>query len=151
MAHRRVNQIYDPVLSVEISATKVKRLVYLLVANRPIPYDKGYSRIVYVGTTGKGVRRIAASASNHIIGAGNKLKGIRRLDAYVIWSKSKAGPQTKKGAKFWGILERAVLLRFRELYQEPPHLNGTGHKMKERNEFAVYRRGTIDRIILRYT
>ena len=151
MAHRRVNQIYDRVLSVEISATKVKRLVYLLVANRPIRYQRNYSRILYVGTTEKGIRRVAQSASRRIVDARRELNGIRRLDAYVIWVRTKAGPQSKKGMNFWRILERAVLLRFRELYNEPPHLNGTGHKMKERNEFDVFRRRAIDRIILRYT
>jgi hypothetical protein len=43
---RNVNQIFDPVLIVNISATNVKRLVYLLVANRPVRYGKEYSRIV---------------------------------------------------------------------------------------------------------
>ncbi len=76
MLKRRINQIYDPVITVDIAATKVKRLVYLLVANRPIKYGKDYSRIVYVGTTGHGIRRIAYSASKHIVGANRKLKGI---------------------------------------------------------------------------
>lgn len=151
MSRRRINQIYDPVLTVDISATKAQRLVYLLVANKPLPYDKDYSRIVYVGTTGKGIRRIAASASKNIVDAGQRLTSIKRLDAYVVWAKSKKGPQTKKGAKHWSILERAFLMRFRNMYGSPPLMNGTGQRMKERNEFDVYSRSTIDRIILRYT
>src|SRR5438105_12853455 len=34
---RRINQVFDPVLSVHVAATRVSRLVYLLVANRPLP------------------------------------------------------------------------------------------------------------------
>jgi len=150
MPRRKINQIYDPVLSVQITATKVRRLVYFLVANRPVRYKKGYSRIVYIGTTERGVRRIAASASYHITAAG-ELKGIRRLDAYVIWVKSKQGPQKKKGRTHWELLERAMLLSFRKSYGNPPRLNQTGHKMKERNEFDTFSRRTINRVINRYT
>ena len=148
---RRINQLYDPILSIEITATRVKRLVYLLVANRPMRYGRDYSRIVYIGTTGHGVRRIASSASRHIVEAGEQLKGIRRLDAYVVWAKVKGGRQTRRGMNFWAVLERAMLLRFREKYGEPPKLNRTGYRMKERAEFEAFRKRTIDRIINRYT
>ncbi|MBI4128297.1 MAG: hypothetical protein HY459_04495 [Parcubacteria group bacterium] len=153
--HRRINQIYDPVLSVQITATKVKRLVYFLIANRPVRYGekghkKGYSRIVYIGTTERGVRRIATSASYHIAAAG-ELKGIRRLDAYIVWVKSKKGPQTKKGMKLWAVLERAMLLCFREMYGEPPRLNKQGRKMKPKHEFDTFSKRTIVRVINRYT
>jgi hypothetical protein len=44
-----------------------------------------------------------------------------------------------------------MLLRFLEEYKDRPRLNGTGHNMKERTEFDVFWRPTIDRIIRRYT
>lgn len=90
---RNVNQIFDPVLTVNISATNVMRLVYLLVANRPVRYVKEYSRIVYIGTTKTGIRRIAGSASSRIQQAGN-VRGLRRLDAFVVWARTRRGPQT---------------------------------------------------------
>ena len=150
---RNVNQIFDPVLTVRISATSFKRLVYLLVANRPVRYGKASSRIVYIGTTAKGVLRIASSASKRIQQANTErlLRGLQRLDAHVVWARTKRGPQTKKGKSLWLILERALLMRFREQYGKPPLMNGTGQRMKERNEFDVFRRATIDRIISRYT
>ena len=150
MTHRRINQIYDPVLTVQITATKIKRLVYFLVANRPVRYEEGYSRIVYIGTTKLGVRRIATSASHHIAAAG-ELQGIRRLDAFVVWVKSKKGRQTKKGMNLWAVLERAMLLCFCEMYGEPPRLNKQGHKMKLKHEFDTFNERTIARVINRYT
>ena len=110
---RRINQIFDPVLSVDIAATKVKRLVYLLVANRPVRYGRDYSRIVYIGTTRNGVSRVASSASKRLVEAANgDLRGLRRLDAFVVWAKSKKGPPTSKGKNFWHDLERALLIEF---------------------------------------
>lgn len=148
---RRINQIFDPVLSVEIAATKVRRLVYLLVANRPVGYAKDYSRIVYIGTTRNGVRRVAASASRQIVNGADELRGLRRLDAFVVWAKSKRGPQTKRGSNFWHVLERALLIRFKQRYGEPPALNGTGQRMKPKHEFDVFKQSTVDRIINRYS
>lgn len=150
---RNVNQILDPVLTIHVSATSFKRLVYLLVANRPVRYGKANSRIVYIGTTAKGVLRVARSASIRIQQANDQhlLRGLRRLDAYVVWARTKRGPQTKKGNKLWHILERALLLRFCELYGERPRMNGTGHRMRVTGEFDVFRQKTIDRIINRYT
>ncbi len=152
MTRRRINQIFDPVLSVDIAATKVRRLVYLLVASRPLRYGRGYSRIIYIGTTGHGVRRIASSASKHIVGAGEQLKGLRRLDAYVVWARSRKGPPTRHGMNFWNIPERALLIRFRERYGEPPLLNRAGRRMRpKKHEFETFRLDTIDRVINRYT
>jgi|CXWL01.1.fsa_nt_gi hypothetical protein len=148
---RNVNQIFDPVLSVDISATNIDRLVYLLVANKPIRYGKEYSRIVYIGTTKTGIKRIAGSASKRIRQAvDERIVGLRRLDAFVVWARTKRGPQTKKGQKLWGILERALLIRFCDKHGERPRLNGTGHNMKEKGEFNVFRKVTIDKIINRY-
>ncbi len=148
---RRINQIFEPVLTVDLAATNVQRLVYLLVANKPFWHVKDYTRIVYIGTTGSGISRIAGSASTRIKQASDEgtVSGLRRLDAYVVWAKGKRGAQTIKGRKFWSILESALLIRFREKYDKPPPLNGTGY-MKENGEFAVFRRETIDRIINRY-
>jgi hypothetical protein len=121
-------------------------------ANKPFSHGgKGYTRIVYIGTTGSGISRIAGSASVRIKQAIDErtVPGLRRLDAYVVWAKGKRGAQTIKGRKFWSILESALLIRFRDKYGEPPALNGTGY-MKENGEFEVFSRDTLDRIINRY-
>jgi len=148
---RRINQVLDPVMSVETAATKVRRLVYLLVANRPIRYGKEYSRIIYIGTTERGVSRIASSASKRIVQAVEEIRGMRRIDAYVVWARARQGKHTHKGMTFWRVLERALLLQFTQRYGTPPRLNGTGHNMKPRGEFLVFRQAGVDRIISRYT
>ena len=149
---RRINQVFDPVLTVHVGATKVRKLVYLLIANRPLRYARGkYSRIVYIGTTERGVRRIASSASTKIVDAVDKIRGLHRLDAYVVWARSRQGSQRHEGMNFWQTLERALLLRFCNRYGRPPILNRVGQRMRERREFEVFKKRTIDRIISRYT
>ena len=149
-----VNQIFDPVLTVNISATNVRHLVYLLVANRPIRYGRKYSRIIYVGTTERGVRRIASSASKRIQQAVDTkvLRGLRRLEAYVVWAKTRSGLHpTKKSQNLWRVLERAILIKFCNMHGgQRPRLNETGHKMKDKGEFNIFREKRIGRIIDRY-
>jgi len=43
-----------------------EKLVYILLAPKPQKYPRGRSRIMYVGTTEKGISRIAGSVSNKI-------------------------------------------------------------------------------------
>ena len=151
---RRVNQIFDPVLTVNISATNVRHLVYLLVANRPVRYGRKYSRILYIGTTERGVRRIASSASKRIQQAVDTktLRGLRRLKAYVVWAKKLSGRHpTKKSQNLWRMLERALLIKFCNMHGgQRPRLNETGHKMKDRGEFDLFRERRIERILDRY-
>ncbi len=148
---RRINQVHDPVMSLKTAATRVNRLVYLLVANRPINYGGKYSRIIYIGTTGKGVRRIASSASGRIEDAIDEIHGLKRIDVFVVWARSRKGRYTHNGVKFWQILERALLMCFCKEYDKPPKLNRTGHRMKPNSEFDVFSEAGILRVIRRYT
>lgn len=59
----RINEPFEPVITVETDVTNYSDLVYILVANRPLKYEKGSSRIAYIGRTNKGVSRIAESAA----------------------------------------------------------------------------------------
>lgn len=45
-----------------------------------------FNWIVYVGTTEQGIRRIAGSASRRVTQALEQLHGIKRLDAFVVWT-----------------------------------------------------------------
>ena len=152
-----VNQIFDPVLTVDISATDVTYLVYLLVANRPVRYGKKtYSRIVYIGTTERGIRKIASSASKQIQRVADEklLRGLRRLQAFVIWAKTKTPPgrhRAKSNQDLWRKLERALLVQFCRMHEGyAPRLNKTGHKMRAHDVFDVFRQKRIGRIIDRY-
>lgn len=152
MARRRLSQSFDPVLTIDATRTKVKRLVYLLVANRPVRYGKDYSRIVYIGTTKNGIERIAGSASKRVTEALKKESGIKRLDAYVVWTSTKRGPQSVHGKPLWHILERALILAFKYKYNDdPPRLNIQGRRFREHNEFDIFAYEAVERIINRYT
>jgi hypothetical protein len=109
-------------------------------ANKKIKYPWGRSRIAYIGTTKKGARRIASSA----VWKGADLLfeyGIRHLELVVVLSTRRQGIET------WRKLERALIIRFREMYGAIPKGNNQGQKMRwddERDYFALNR---LDKII----
>lgn len=53
----------NPAVTITRTATKSTELVYIAVANKPVKYPEGRSKIVYIGTTKNGAERIAASAA----------------------------------------------------------------------------------------
>jgi hypothetical protein len=69
-------------------------------------------------------------------------RGVREFSVHIVRC------QPRQGVKTWHKLERAMLLVFREMFGEVPVRNGTGHKMKERDEFDRYfARSRIRRVI----
>jgi hypothetical protein len=117
-----------------------QKLVYALTANRKIKYLNGKSCVAYIGTTQKGIRRIASSAAHH---AEDILAeyGVKQVIARIITCKAR--PRVKT----WIKLERALLLVFREMYGEVPALNMQGHKIKETDEFEYFKRDKIRQIL----
>lgn len=127
-----------------LRATRVSvgksKLVYVLVADKRIKYEKGKSRIAYIGTTKNGVARIAqsvASRANDIL----SLHGVRTFHARVVTCK----PRQKVAT--WKKLERALLLEFRELFGEVPRCNSHGKKIKETDEFVFFGRAGVKNVI----
>ena len=149
---RRINPIFDPVLTIDATKTDVQKLVYILVANRPIKYENDYSRIVYIGTTEQGIKRIAGSASKRVKEAYEKLRGVKRIDAYVVWTKARAGPDTFRGKGTWHVLETALLLKFKKKYGEKSRLNAVEKNFGNRQEYAfeLFKEQAVGRIIGRY-
>src|SRR5204862_3612010 len=109
-----------------------EELVYIATANRMQRYQNGRrSHIVYMGTTRRGVRRIASSAawkadillSHH---------GQRDLEFYIVTccAHSKARAARK--------LERALLIRFRERFGELPLGNKAGKRCDWNDEREYY-------------
>jgi hypothetical protein len=95
--------------------------------------------IVYIGTTQKGIKRIAESAAHHaddILG----WHGITEVSARVVTSKG------RKHVKTWLKLERAMLLSFREKYGRVPELNKSGIKIQEKDEFKYFNQTAIRNI-----
>lgn len=130
-----------PAVTITRQAVKVPELVYIAVANKPMKYPSGRSRIVYIGQTKKGARRIAASAArkaSDILGE----YGITHLEFFVVTSTSK--PDLRP----WRKLERGLLLAFKEIHGAQPKCNIVGKKMKwmdEQEYFTLHRLKTIIR------
>lgn len=129
---------------VALSASRVTigkdKLVYVLICDKKIRYPFGKSKIAYIGTTEKGISRIALSVAyraEEIL----SIRGVRDFDARVITCKP------RQNVKTWMKLERALLLTFRDKYGEVPHCNSHGKKMKETDEFKYFKQSRLVSIL----
>jgi hypothetical protein len=140
MRRLKVSLKNESILRASRVAIGNQRLVYLLVANRQIRYSRGRSKVVYVGTTKKGLSRVASSVASR---ADDILwnHGIREFHARIVTCR----PRQK--VKTWLKLERAFLVRFKELFGEVPMCNTKGSKMKPRDVFEYFTMSAIDRIL----
>jgi len=127
-----------------LRATRVSigktRLVYVLVADKRLKYLNGRSRIAYIGTTEKGVARIAQSIAfraDDILA----LHGVRSFHARIITCKRRQKVST------WKKLERALLLVFREHLGQPPFCNSHGKRMKETDEFRYFSKSGVKLVL----
>ncbi len=116
-----------------------ERLVYLIVLSKRITYPFGRSRIAYIGTTKKGVRRIATSMSTKADRALRK-HGVREFAIRVVSSKGRRRVQTWR-------LERGLLLTFREMHGGVPEFNVHGTRMRRTDEFAYFSEVRLRRIL----
>ena len=127
-----------------LRATRVtvgkKKLVYLLIADKRLKYRNGKSRIAYIGTTKKGVARIAQSAATRAEDI-LKLHGVRTFHARIVTCNP------RQRVKTWIKLERGLLLCFRERFGEVPRCNSHGKKMKEVDEFYYFAKRNLINII----
>lgn len=146
---RKLRHDPEPVLRVTTRAMRTLGLVYLLVAHKPIRYARGASRIAYVGTTERGIDRVASSAAHRVQQASKELRGFRYVDAYIVWTSPRSG-RHKKDRPPHRTLERAFLLRFRDIFGVVPRLNKQGHKLKEQNEFQLFSRGAVGAVIVQF-
>ena len=127
-----------------IPTTKVSigknKLVYAILADKRVSYPSGRSRVVYIGTTKKGIGRIARSAAARAKDILD-IHGVREFTVRVITC------HPRKRVKTWLKLERAMLLVFKDLHGKVPRCNKQGNRMKERDEFKYFRRRRIERIL----
>ncbi|NLA40740.1 MAG: hypothetical protein GX874_04930 [Smithella sp.] len=126
------------------SAFKADRLVYVAVANAKLKYPHGKSRIVYIGTTKAGARRIASSAAYRapeLLG----LYGVKDLSFYIITCS------TRQAVKTWQKLESGLILSFKYLYGEPPKCNKKGKNQKWKDELEYFTRNRLEAIIKHYS
>lgn len=110
------------------------------MCDKRIKYETGKSRIVYIGTTAKGLARISrsvAARAEDII----SIRGVQEFNARIITCNP------RQGVKSWHKLERGLLLSFRELYGEIPYCNTQGSRIKETDEFRYFSRNRLKEII----
>ncbi len=129
-----------PAVVVHRAAFKDNKLVYVGRANRRYRYPWGRSRIVYIGTTKRGARRVASSAAKK----GEDLlfeHGISEVEFSVVTCAKLQSVAT------WKKLERALLIKFREKYGAVPRGNFQGKKMKWDDEKDYFSHKRLDAVL----
>ena len=127
-------------ITITRSAIQTDKLVYIARSNKPFRYKYGKSRIVYIGTTQAGVHRIATSAAHKAEDLLGRF-GVKQLEFHVVTSKKRPNVQS------WRLLERALLLTFRERYGEIPHCNSQGLKIQWNDERDCFRDDHLRHVI----
>jgi hypothetical protein len=107
----------NPAMTVFRSRRKVKRVAYVLCADKPLKYGKHCSRIIYIGESGKkGLGRPATSAyrkADQAFGTrrpSKKLRSVTEIDVYLLTFRR------RQRVRLWEVLERDLLATFKELY-----------------------------------
>jgi hypothetical protein len=117
-----------------------EKLVYAIAVGRTQKYRYGRSRVVYIGSTGGGIDRIATSAAQKAREV-LRLHGVDDFEVRVITCRG------RRRVKTWRKLERALLLMFRQQYGEIPHLNRQGKGIRETDEFKIFARERIRKVV----
>jgi hypothetical protein len=131
MARLHISLKRRAAIHVEKISVGNQKLVYVLLADKKIRYDKGRSRIVYIGTTKNGIDRVAQS----VAARADKIFqqwGVTEFDARIVTCGA------RQRVKTWHKLERALLLTFRATYGRVPLCNVIGHGLTERDEFQIF-------------
>ena len=113
------------------------RFVYVLVTNTRVKYPNGKSRIVYIGTTKRGARRVASSVAHRGEDALER-RGARTVEAHLL---TYTGGTRRHN--LWKQLERAALVMFRMEYGSIPLLNKVGKHFWPGSEFDHFSKWTL--------
>lgn len=130
----------DEAMRVTRVSIRGERLCYVIVADKRQRYKKGRSGIVYIGTTRRGVGRVAGSAAQRA----PEVLGLRGVRSFMVRVVSCRGRQR---VRTWSVLERALLLVFKEKYGEVPYCNSHGKAMKPRDEFEYFQKTRLLRVL----
>jgi hypothetical protein len=117
-----------------------QKLVYVLVADRVLSYPFGKSPIAYIGTTKKGIERVASSAANRAEKILSR-QGVKKVTARIVTCSP------RRRVKTWVKLERAMLLTFRAAYGRVPEFNVQGKNVKETDEYDYFARDAVRKLI----
>ena len=125
-------------------ALKEQRLVYIAIANKALNYPYKKSKIVYIGTTKKGVARIASSAAIKSKALLND-HGINTLRFYVVRCDGKQRVET------WKKLERGLIVSFKHLYGMPPKMNKQGVHMNLGDVLSYFTKSALEKTVEAYS
>ncbi len=114
-----INASSVPAMTIDRRAIKHEKLVYLICAPRALKYGRKRSRILYIGTTERGVRRVASSIAHKAIDFLGEW-GVRSLQVCLVTCP------LKPGTKSWPRLERDLLIAFKLEFGAVPKANKSG-------------------------
>ena len=142
----RVKCSPEPLLTVKRSKqwSQTKRMVYILTAKKPQKYPYGRSRIIYIGTTGKGTQRPAVSAVNKASEAFGELRGVREIETYIVTCGGIRSVPT------WEHLESSLLAIFVGRYHHLPWYNKKRGSIRYAEDVTLFKRKALEQIILKF-
>jgi hypothetical protein len=133
----KVSLSSEAVITLGHKAIRSDRCVYVLVTNKHVKYRNGKSRIVYIGTTKRGVRRVASSVAHRAEDALEQ-RGARTVQAHLLTYTGRTGKHN-----LWKHLERAALVMFQIEYGSIPILNRVGKHFWPGTEFDHFSKRTL--------
>lgn len=136
------------VISIMRDALKDQCTSYLILVNRNLRYERGRSRIIYIGETIDGIRCVAESTASrtHIL----REHGVRELNTYTVSCTPCQGSRRKRD--MWRDaqdLERAMLKVFEDLYGRIPKCNQQGPGPRAQDALERFSRNRICGILRR--
>jgi hypothetical protein len=126
----------QPALVASRVSINKQKLCYILVASRKLQYPKGRSCIAYIGTTKKGLSRVAGSVA-HRADSVLRRPGINSFEAHIVTTPPRQKVRT------WLRLEGCLLTAFYEHFGALPKCNDKNG----RPDWTRYRKQKIERII----
>jgi hypothetical protein len=137
MRSLRINCTGTPLLTITRSKRWQNRMVYILTTPKSHKYRNGRSRIIYIGTTGKGAGRPAASAVNKASQAFSELYGVKTIEVHI------ATCDSRPAVKTWKKLESALIDTFRTRYFQLPRYN----KVRPKHKDGLFKRRALETLI----
>jgi hypothetical protein len=138
----RVRVSKESALTIDRSRMWKKRLVYVLVANKKFRYPSGRrTHVLYIGTTGKGAKRPAASAVEKAMSIFGDVHGVKQIGVYLLNSGSRQSVRT------WQKLESALLAVFWQTYFALPRENKKRGEYIKEEDIRYFRRENLLRIL----
>jgi len=132
-------------LTVQRSSQWDRRMVYILVANKTYKYPSGRrSRIIYIGTTGKGAGRPATSAVEKASDAFGELRGVKKIEVHLATCRG------RKRMKTWLHLESALLATFTGLHFKLPIYNKRKGSVDYMEDIRFFRQKPLQKLVLQF-